>query len=108
MQTETKDSQIDDSPPPSQRVVSGLGGWLIVVQYAIYWNLLGLVIHCWNYILPSLSSEIWGVLTSKDSELYHPLWGTAIGFEIIYTTLFILTLLYALVLLYKKNLCFPK
>ncbi|WP_084410858.1 DUF2569 family protein [Paenibacillus glacialis] len=63
---------------------SGLGGWLALVQIGLYYSLIQL----FRDTMPVFAPETWNVLTSKESELYHPLWGPLLTFELVYNIVF--------------------
>ena len=88
--------------------VVGLGGWMVLVQIGIYGSLLLLLVQIFNYSIPSVSPEIWNNVTSKTSELYHPLWGALIIFELAFNVLFFLYTIIILINLYQKKLILPK
>jgi len=88
--------------------VSGLGGWLVLVQIVLYLNLILLVFQLLQYNLPSFSPDVWGVLTSKDSESYHPLWGPVIVFEAVANALMFFYCILLLVFFYNKKAILPR
>jgi hypothetical protein len=88
--------------------VSGLGGWLILVQIGLFITLLNLNIQIFQHSLPSFAPDIWNVLTSKVSEVYHPLWAPIIVFEAIYNVLFILFTLFVIVSFYQRKSIVPR
>ncbi|WP_145403209.1 DUF2569 family protein [Paenibacillus silvae] len=88
--------------------VSGLGGWLILIQIGLWFTLVMLLAQISQSVLPILNTETWEILTSKDSGYYHPLWGPIIIFEAIYNILFLLFTVYVIVAFYRKKAILPR
>ncbi|KWX74573.1 DUF2569 domain-containing protein [Paenibacillus jilunlii] len=87
---------------------SGLGGWLVLVQIGMIAMLFSLVLKLLNYNLPSFNAEYWGMLASKEGELYHPLWAPLIVFEAIANLLLLVLCVFTLVLFYQKKALLPR
>lgn len=88
--------------------MSGLGGWLILIQIGLWFTLVMLFAQISQSVLPILNTETWEILTSKDSGYYHPLWGPMIIFEAIYNILFLLFTVYVIVAFYRKKAMLPR
>ncbi len=88
--------------------VSGLGGWLVLTQIGLYITLLILIFQIFNVNLPALAPDVWGILTSTDSPVYHPLWGPIIIFELVYNVLFFVFCIFILVMFYSKKAMLPR
>jgi hypothetical protein len=86
--------------------ISGLGGWMIFVQIGLYITILMLLGQIFQY-LPIFTDGTWNTLTQTGSEIYHPLWGPVIIFEMIYNILFLLFSAFILITLYRKKSIFP-
>ncbi|MFD1178378.1 DUF2569 domain-containing protein [Paenibacillus puldeungensis] len=104
METEVKKKNIDYRTLD----VSGLGGWLILVQISLYASILSLIIQLFAYLSPDYISETWNVLTSEESMFYHPLWGPTLIFEVVCNSLLLLFSLYILIMLYRKKSALPR
>ncbi len=88
--------------------VSGLGGWLVLVQIGIYLTMLLLLQQLFMNSLPAFLNDTWELLTSQLSEYYHPLWGPILIFETLYNVAFFIFCIYILVCLYGKKAILPR
>ncbi|MEK4508807.1 MULTISPECIES: DUF2569 domain-containing protein [Paenibacillus] len=93
---------------PDPLGVSGLGGWLVLIQIGLYITIIRLVVVFFQFILPMFSSGAWEVLTSQNSMAYHALWGPIIIFETVYNIIFLFFAVYILIQLYQKKSIFPR
>ncbi|MBD2843583.1 DUF2569 domain-containing protein [Paenibacillus sp. IB182496] len=101
-------SNIQQKNMETQYGVSGLGGWLVLVQIGLYGSLVLAAIQFFFYLLPSFESETWDLLTSKDSEIYHVLWGPMLAFETVYHVVLIGFCTYILFQFYARKSSVPK
>ncbi|MCQ6560448.1 DUF2569 family protein [Paenibacillus mendelii] len=83
--------------------INGLGGWLILVQFSLWFALVGSVLYLTAGILPLFAGETWERLTSPDSPAYDAMWTIIIPFEAIGNAVLIIILTVVLILLYKKK-----
>jgi len=90
----------------NDRLLTGIGGWMIVVQAILWVSLLGTMMHFIVELLPLQSGEKWIWLTSPESNAYDPMWATVISFEVYGNLLLFALLLVSLILLYKKKRLF--
>lgn len=88
--------------------VSGLGGWLILVQIGLFLTIISLAIQLVVYSLPTMTTETWELLTSEQSDYYHPLWGSVVIFETVYNVLFLVFGIYTIIAFYSKKSIFPR
>lgn len=88
--------------------VSGLGGWLVLIQIGLYVTIIRLVVQLFQYNLYSFTGDAWDLLTTKDSSMYDPLWKPIIIFEAVYNVLFLLFSIIILVQFYRKKLMVPR
>ncbi|MBY0118027.1 DUF2569 domain-containing protein [Paenibacillus sp. FSL R5-0623] len=88
--------------------VSGLGGWLILIQIGLFLTVILLVVQLFQQIIPTFTTETWEMLTSKQSDYYHPLWGPVLIFEMVYNTLFLLFSVYTIFAFYSKKAILPR
>ncbi|QSF47941.1 DUF2569 domain-containing protein [Paenibacillus tianjinensis] len=85
-----------------------MGSWLILVQIGLIATLVLVAAQLLNYNLPSFQSEYWDIATSKQGELYHPLWATLLVFEASANLLLLLFNVVTLVLFYRKKSILPR
>jgi len=97
-----------EKQPPLMLGVSGLGGWLILVQIGLYLTILLNILTLNNDTLPAFSPGTWEMLTSKDSSWYDSLWAPLLIFELVVNILLILVSLFCLYNMYQKKSIFPK
>lgn len=88
--------------------VSGLGGWLILIQIGLWFTVIMLLVQINQSMLTILNTETWEVLTVKDSGLYHPLWAPVIIFETVFNLMFLVFTVYVIVAFYRKKAMLPR
>lgn len=88
--------------------VEGLGGWLVLVQISIYFSLITITYLLFNHIFPVFEPEIWSMITDKGSPAYNRSLVQLILFETVVNVVFVIALIFALFLLYRKKRAFPK
>ena len=104
MESNLADKKYDNLPLG----ISGLGGWLIVVQIGIYATIVASALQLFIHFIPSIFLGEMDVLTSKDSEFYHPLWMPVTIFEAAITVLVLVFCVYILVYFYEKRSILPR
>lgn len=87
--------------------ISGLGGWLILVQIGLYGTILMLLMQLFGNSLSVFDAEIWNLFTSSESEFYHPLWGFIFVFEIVFIVTVLLFGVFILFNFYMKKSITP-
>lgn len=98
----------EPQPKRHPSIISGLGGWLVLVQIGLYGTLLLQVVQLFRYTVPALLPEMWGAVTSPQSELYDPLWAPTLLFELAVNVSLPLFCLYTLVCMYRKLARVPR
>lgn len=88
--------------------VSGLGGWLILVQIGLYVTIIGGFTSIFTTFIPSFQPDVREIFTTPGSEYYHPLWGPLLLFEAAYGVLLLLFAAVLLVCFYMKKSFVPR
>ena len=88
--------------------VSGLGGWLILVQVGLIISVIGGFVSIFTKILPSYEPEVWELLTTSGTDWYHPLWAPLIVFETLFAAASLALVLFLLVCFYLKKSIVPR
>ncbi len=101
------DTNVKQEAPPLRLGLSGLGGWLVLVQIGMYASMLLLIMTLFRDNLPALRSEDWELLTSKDSLFYDPLWKPLLIFETVANALLLVFIAYCLSNFYRKKAILP-
>ncbi|MFD2117894.1 DUF2569 domain-containing protein [Paenibacillus yanchengensis] len=88
--------------------VSGLGGWLVLIQIGLILTLIQLLNQIITVDLTIFTDGTWQLLTSKGSDFYDPLWKPTLIFETVYNILFSIFTLFILVQFYRKKGIIPR
>lgn len=88
--------------------ISGLGGWLILVQIGLFVSVIGGFISIFTKIIPTFDPAVWEVLTTPGTEWYHPLWGPLVVFETIFAIASLVLVIYLLICFYLKKSFVPR
>ena len=86
----------------------GLGGWLILVGLGLVFTPLRLLSFIGQTFVPIFTEGSWELLTTPGSEVYHPLWGPLIVFELAVNGGFLLAGIGLLILFFMRSPVFPK
>jgi|GEM_PF-553646 len=92
-------------PPLAE--ISGLGGWLVLIQIGIISTLIMNIIQLFAYTIPAFQSDTWDQLTVPGAEYYHPIWKPALIFDLVSSIAIIVFVLFALVAFYRKKRYVP-
>lgn len=87
--------------------VSGLGGWLVLVQIGLYTSIIGRFVTMIQSF-SMLGSETGSLLTSPNSPYYHPVWKPAFIFEGISSVIMLLFIIIILTSFYQKKRALPR
>jgi hypothetical protein len=68
--------------PNEQHELRGLRGWLGLLTILVAFGALRILYFTNTETLPMFWNGTWTALTSEGSELYHPLWGPILFFEL--------------------------
>jgi hypothetical protein len=85
-----------------------IGGWLILVGIGLVISPFIRLYGVYNDFLPAFSPEIWTVLTTPGSSVYHPLWAPAMIYELVGNILLGLAPIILLIYFLRKHKLFPK
>lgn len=107
MTVDTDTNVRQEAAGPLRLGVSGLGGWLVLVQIGMYLTIVLLITTFFNDTLPALRSENWELFTSQDSPFYDSMWKPVLYFETAANALMLAFLLYCLVNFYRKKTILP-
>ncbi|MFF2887357.1 DUF2569 domain-containing protein [Paenibacillus sp. NPDC057967] len=100
-------SQATPENRPYPQLISGLGGWLVLVQIGLYVTMLILVYQVMSTV-SIFGDGTWELFADKSSLIYHPMWQPLILFEIIYNVLFFAFCIFILVCFYSKKAILPR
>jgi len=104
METQT---QATPNTQPYPQLISGLGGWLVLVQIGLYSTMFLLMLKLIS-ILSIFGDGSWELFTDKSSIIYHALWQPLILFELIYNLLLFAFSIFILVCFYSKKKILPR
>jgi hypothetical protein len=93
---------------PQENQPQGIGGWLILPVIGLFITPVWVAITTINEIIPSLQPEVWDILTTPGTQLYHPLWAVMIIFELVGNSILFVGSLVLIVLLFGKKKIFPR
>lgn len=104
METRLQEKQYDRN----SLSISGLGGWLTLIQLGLIFSFLLALVNLFSYSIPSFYPETWDTLTSEHSLSYHPLWAPTIIFEFLMNVGIIIFSAYIIVNFYQRKLIVPR
>ncbi|MGG4395246.1 DUF2569 domain-containing protein [Paenibacillus thiaminolyticus] len=84
----------------------GLSGWLIVIQIALWWSFISMLISMFSEIIPFYQSDTWSLLTTPESD--NPMLPVLIICETVANLLISMLLIMVLILFYRKKKLLPK
>lgn len=84
-----------------------IGGLLILVCIGMILRPIFLLLEIHNTMI-CFQKEVWLNLTTQGTEIYHPLWGPVIIFELITTSSLLIFSLILMFLFFKKDARLPK
>ncbi|MFC5986824.1 DUF2569 domain-containing protein [Marinicrinis lubricantis] len=85
--------------------ISGLGGWLILVQIGLFISLARAV----YYLLDAMSVwKQWDTIMDEESFYYDPLWPSLTVFESVYNGFIVIFCLYIVINFYMKKSIVPR
>lgn len=105
MESNTQENVVREQYPSPQGI-SGLGGWLVLVQIVLYSTFILLLLGAPVYF--NLIAEIWEGITAEESIHYHVLWGPMVVIHLVYIALLILLTGYILIQFYRKKAMVPR
>ncbi|MBI1912433.1 MAG: DUF2569 domain-containing protein [Deltaproteobacteria bacterium] len=96
------------NPLAPEKQYDKIGGWLILIAIGLILTPIKILIDVIEYILPAFTGEVWTVLTTPGTELYHPLWAPLLIFSLIGNLFLIGFALTTSVFFFKKKKIVPK
>ena len=92
----------------SEKSYEGIGGWLILVTFALIRAPIAVVVTLVRSVFPLLRHDTWMALTTQDSESYNSLWAPLIVSELVVNLVFLALSLIVLILFFRHKRSFPK
>ena len=92
----------------SEKTYEGIGGWLILVAFALIRAPIAVIVTLVRSVFPLLRHDTWIRLTNQDFESYHPLWAPLIVSELVVNLVFLALSLIVLILFFRHKRSFPK
>ncbi|PZD93060.1 hypothetical protein DNH61_25090 [Paenibacillus sambharensis] len=108
METNSLDKQEKKQHIPEPAGALGFGGWLILPQIGFVISVVSLFLFFVKELPDVLDSSIWGVLGSKDSSLYDPLFAPMVITEVVWNLVLVIGTLVTIVLFYRRKRIVPK
>lgn len=90
-----------------QNELQGLGGWLILVGFGVVFGPIRLVYEFGPLYYGIFTDGSFEYLTTPGTDLYHPLWGPLLIFELVFNTLVLLVSIFMIFLFFSKHYLFP-
>ena len=102
------ESEIHTQPTIQLNKYKGIKGWLIFVIIFLTGNLIASIFHITTNLIPFFHDGNWNDITTKGTELFHPIFGTIIVLELamyIFITIMTAFLLYQML---HRRVIFPR
>ena len=84
-----------------------IGGWLILVAVGLVLTPFRIIVESYQLFPPIFQDGTFELLTSPDSEFYHPLWSSVIIGEIAINIFLLVFIVYLLYLFFNNKASFP-
>ena len=85
-----------------------IGGWLILCAVGLLLYPVQTAVTLFTKILPALSQNNWGILTSPASAAYHPLWGPLLIMELVGNVCFLVFSISVILFFLKRRKFVPR
>jgi hypothetical protein len=99
-------SEVNANESAVTRQISGLGGWLILIQIGLIYSLLSNIIQVIGNGI--FNSTTWSKLTDPASASYDSLWKPILITQLSFYSVFTLFVLFTLISFYRKKSYLPK
>lgn len=99
-------SEVNANESATSRQVSGLGGWLILIQIVLIYSLLSNIIQVIGNGV--FNATTWDKLTNVASASYDSLWKPILITQLAFYSVFTLFVLFTLISFYRKKNYLPK
>jgi len=87
---------------------NGIGGWLILVMIGLFITPIRLSFLIVNTLLPIFTDGSLQLLTTPESEFYHPLWLPLLLYEVCANAFFVIFAIVILIYFFRRKRILPK
>lgn len=92
---------------PEKNELRGLKGWLIILGIGIVFSPIKIFFETMQVFRPVLDPETWFALTTKGTELYHPVWAPMLIGELMFNFALLIASVVLVYFYFSKHHRFP-